>query len=111
MDKSYKREFFETNKLISQSNLQIFDLKQLADMEDDYKKKTRHAIDEYKSWKELHRKQKDMIEILYGGMEGTLLRHQAENTTRIYWRLRTDLRKALCVYIQTCCKPDYSKAA
>lgn len=111
MSKFYQTKSLETEELILRSNLQILDLKQMADMEDYYKKKTRQAIDTYKNWQKLHGRQKDMIEILYGTMEGTMLRHQAEDTTRIYWRVRTDLRKALSVYIQTCCRRNYSNAA
>ncbi len=83
--------------------LQILDLKQLAEMEDSYKKKCIETLHAYKDWKEIQKSEKDMIALLYGNLEGIMLRRHAEETIKLYWKIRTDFRKGFKDYIQNNC--------
>ena len=80
--------------------LQIFDLKLLADMEDAYRCQTREFLRAYRRWKQIHKNQTDMLAVLYGGIEGIMLRRQAEEAVRFYWTLRRDFRRAYGVYMR-----------
>jgi len=93
-------------------NLQIFDIKQLADFEHHYKRKCLESIQAYKNWKKIHSQQTDVIELLYGSVKGIMLRRQAEDSIRLYWMVRQDMRQALMSYLShKCCLPSYKKAA
>ena len=94
-------------------NLQIFDLKQLADIEAAYKQKCLQAFAAYRAWGQSQSDRTDTIERLYGTLEGTLLRRQAENTVQAYWIIRRDFRAAFQTYlIKNCCyKPSVKQAA
>lgn len=72
--------------------LEIFELKQLADMEASYKARCRHALELYKNWRRLYSQQTDMIELAYGNLEGVMLRRRAEDAVRAYWIIRRDFR-------------------
>ena len=84
-----------------QTRLQIFDLKQMADMEADYKIRARKALTAYKTWQKLYARQTDMIAKLYGGMEGQMLRRQAVDACSFYWIMRRDLRRSLNEYLRS----------
>lgn len=92
------------NQFLVSNPLQIFDLKQLADKEDDCRKKCMVAIDRYKKWKRQYCQQTDMIEILYGNIEGIMLRQQAESAVGLYWVLRRDFRNAWVSYRENSCR-------
>jgi hypothetical protein len=93
-------------------NLQIFELKQLADMEAAYKRKCLAAFATYKSWCKAQASQTDNIELLYGTLEGTLLRRHAQNTVQAYWIIRRDFRKAFEDYLaKNCCYPSSMQRA
>ncbi len=90
------------------SGFQIFELKHLADMEADYKRKCRFAIKAYKSWCKGRQAQKDVIELLYGNLEGVMLRRQAENSIEMYWTLRRDFRREFKSYLEKSCRTPFS---
>ncbi len=82
------------------AELQIFDLKQMADLEHVYKHRAKAALENYRSWKKLYAGQSDMMARLYGTLEGQVLRRQAEDSCRLYWILRQDFRRALKTYLE-----------
>ncbi len=91
-----------------EGRLQIFELKQLADMEAAYKEKCRQAIKAYKNWRIKHEAETDMIELLYGNLEGIMLRRRAEDMVEVYWVIRQDFRGAFKTYLEkSCCYPSY----
>lgn len=93
-----------------QGGLQIFELKQLADMEDGYKRQCRDAISSYKAWRQHHRDETDVIELLYGNLEGVMLRRHAEDLVHVYWTVRQDFRRGFKEYLEkSCCYPLYTK--
>jgi hypothetical protein len=93
-------------------NLQIFELKQLADKEALYKAECRKALRRYKSWRREQAAQTDIIELLYGNLEGTLLRRRAEDMVKAYWIIRHDFRRAFKEYLQkSCCYPSVTPVA
>lgn len=96
-------------------SLQIFELKQLADMEAGYKRQCQQALQAYKSWRHNHADQTDTIELLYGNLEGVMLRRRAEDMIKTYWIIRQDFRRAFHEYLaKSCCYPSgssMSKAA
>jgi len=104
--------FQRMRKEIMHRDLQIFDIKQLADFEHFYKIKCLESIRAYKNWKKIYRQQTDVLELLYGSVKGIMLRRQAEDSIRLYWMVRQDMRQALASYLShRCCFPSYIKAA
>jgi hypothetical protein len=90
-----------------QSNLQIFDLKQLADMEATYKTHCQKAVADYKSWDKRYSGETDTIALLYGNLEGAMLRRNAENSVGAYWTIRRDFRRWFQRYLeQASCYPS-----
>lgn len=87
---------------------QIFDIKQLAEMEKRQKATCRQALLEYKIWRNNFKKQSDQLEIYYGKKEGLILRRHALNTMRNYWRIRNHFRQAFKTYLsQNCVVQNY----
>lgn len=87
-------------------NLGIFEIKQLADKEAIYKERCREAIFNYRNWQRSQRDQTDMIEMLYGGMEGKMHRNQVSDSVTIYWAVRKHFRTAFSKYLEkTGCYP------
>ena len=90
-----------------EGGLQIFDIKQLADMEAAYRKNCKQAVNEYKLWVDRYKGETDMIDLLYGNLEGSMLRRQAEDTVSAYWIIRKDFRRWYHRYMaQTKCYPS-----
>ncbi|NQZ13827.1 MAG: hypothetical protein HRT94_03230 [Alphaproteobacteria bacterium] len=94
-------------------DLDIFELKQLADKEALYKARCQKAIQSYKHWCKSQEDQTDIIEILYGSMEGRIYRGQAEDTIKLYWAIRKHFRKAFFSYLDKtgCYRKDTKIAA
>jgi hypothetical protein len=82
---------------------QIFDIKQLAEMEKRQKNLCFQAMASYKNWQADFKKQSDRMEIYYGEKEGIILRRHVKNTIRNYWRIRNDFRKAFRIYLKQNC--------
>jgi hypothetical protein len=78
---------------------QIFDLKLLADMEHTYRMKLREHLCAYRQWQRRVEGHTDLTVRLYGGIEGGMLRRQAEETIRFYWVVRRDFRRAFRSYM------------
>ncbi len=83
--------------------LQIFELKQLAEMEAVYRKQSIAAIKTYKKWCRIQSQETDIIVVLYGNLEGIVLRRNAEEAVKAYWVVRTDFRRGFKDYIQNHC--------
>ena len=92
---------------ILQQKLQIFEVKQFTELENHYKAKCRRAIAEYKSWKCVHAQETDVIQMMYGQLEGIVLRHQAQHAVQAYWIMRQDAKEVLKGYLATL--PTYIK--
>ena len=95
--------------------LEIFELKQLADMEASYKARCRQSLARYKNWRRSYSQQTDLIELAYGNLEGTLLRRRAEDAVHAYWIIRRDFRVFFEEYLGYCQKnssyQNYRQAA
>lgn len=101
-----------TNNLISlvpeafTKDLEIFEVKQLADKEAAYKAMCSEALRRYKHWKKEHSDQTDLIELLYGGMEGNMYRNVAIESIKLYWSVRKHFRISFAHYLEkTGCYP------
>ena len=87
-------------------NLEIFEVKQLADKEEAYKTMCKAAIRRYKNWKKEYDDQTDMIELLYGGMEGRMHHKMALESIKMYWSIRRHFRISFALYLEkTGCYP------
>lgn len=84
---------------ILRKNLQFFDLKQMIEFETRYRTETRAAIRALKNWRRAYEAETDMVALLYGTIEGVMLRRRAEDFTRLYWLLRADVRQAVALYV------------
>jgi 3-phenylpropionate/cinnamic acid dioxygenase small subunit len=80
-------------------NMQIFDLKQLADMEATYRQNCKQAVIEYKNWERQYKDETDMLALLYGTIEGNMLRRRAEDSVGMYWTVRRDFRNWFNCYL------------
>lgn len=88
-------------------NLEIFEVKQLADKEAAYKAQCDAAIKRYKNWKKSQIDQTDLIELLYGSMEGKMHRQMAIESVRLYWSIRKHFRISFTHYLEkTGCYPS-----
>lgn len=88
------------------TKLQIFDLKQLSDMEAYYKAQCKAALAAYKNWQDIHAGETDMIALLYGNLEGTMLKRRAHDAVEAYWVIRLDFRKWFQRYLaENSCYP------
>jgi hypothetical protein len=88
-------------------NLEIFEVKQLADKEAAYKVACETAIKRYKNWKKSQVDQTDLIELLYGSMEGKMHRQMAIESVRLYWSIRKHFRISFAHYLEkTGCYPS-----
>ena len=90
-------------------DLQIFELKQIADKENHYKTECRKALALYKNWSAAYREETDMIELFYGHLERNRLRRHAQDMVRVYWVIRQDFRYLFSDYLEksSCYPPAY----
>lgn len=79
-------------------DLQFFDLKQMIEFERQYKTAARTAIGELKAWRRAYEQETDMVGLLYGSVEGVMLRRRAEDFAKLYWLVRGDVRQAMAIY-------------
>lgn len=79
-------------------DLQFFDLKQMIEFERHYKAAARAEIGELKKWRRLYEAETDMVGLLYGSIEGVMLRRRAEDFAKLYWLVRGDVRQAMEIY-------------
>lgn len=86
-----------TEQILSR-DLQFFDLKQMIEHERKYKAATRDAIGELKKWRRAYESETDMVGLLYGSVEGVMLRRRAEDFAKLYWLVRADVRQAMDIY-------------
>ncbi|NCO03631.1 MAG: hypothetical protein GW903_05525 [Alphaproteobacteria bacterium] len=77
----------------------IFEIKQLADKEATYKAQCLQAIKEYKQWQKAIAQETDLIELLYGTMEGKIHHDKMKNMIQLYWAIRKHFRSAFTSYI------------
>lgn len=80
-------------------HMQIFDIKQLADMEATYRAHCKKAVMEYKKWEREFQEETDMLALLYGDIEGNMLRRRAEDSVGMYWMVRRDFRNWFHCYL------------
>lgn len=85
--------------LLIDANLQALDIKHMAEFENIYKKRCQLAISMYKSWIEDYKSETDVMELLYGSIEGMMLKQQAQDSIKLYWIVRKDFRRALEKYL------------
>src|SRR5688572_11690334 len=105
-------EDMQTLRGTALGSLQIFDLKQMAEKEQECRSRALKAIEAYKKWKRDYAAQTDVIELLYGNVEGIILRRQAEYAVRYYGILRHDFCQAFKVYMAQSIKfPTQKRAA
>jgi len=94
------KDLEQSRLVFLKSNLQAFDLKHLGEIEHIYKGRCRLAISLYKNWLKDYEQETDHLALLYGGVDGILLRRQAEDAVQAYWVIRNDFRQALNSYIK-----------
>lgn len=86
------------NDILNQ-RLQIFEVKQFIELEHYYKAKCCYALKQYKIWKALHKDETDVVQMLYGQLEGIVLRHHAQSAVQAYWIIRNDYKKVMKDYL------------
>lgn len=89
------QDLHRTGICILSNNPQIIDIKEIEAVLKTYKNKCLQAIHAYKHWKKEYSQQTETVEILYGGIEGIMLRRQAEDAVKLYWVMRQDIYSSL----------------
>ena len=79
---------------------QFLDLKQLADLESEFRDHCRMVITAYRRWKKRQGATDDPVAHHYRGLEGALLRRQAEDAVRLYAIIRKDMRRSFRKYAE-----------
>lgn len=92
-------DWIHARGMLIDTNLQAMDIKHLAEFENIYRRRCRLAIDMYKDWLREYKTETDIVELLYGSIEGMMLRQQAVNAVKLYWMIRMDFREALNKYL------------
>lgn len=95
---------------LSYSTYQIFDLKQLIEIEKKRKHQCQQAILQYKKWQVLYEMETDLLARKHAAEDGKVLRLHASNLIRSYWQVRSECRMAINIYIQKHIN-KYAKAA
>lgn len=83
-----------------QTNVQAIDVKHLAEYEHVYRYRCRVAIQLYKNWRDDYEKETDVIALLYGRIEGEMLRAQAVHAIELYWAIRLDFKVLFDRYVE-----------
>lgn len=78
---------------------QYLELKQLADLEHEFRMHCQTAIQIHRRWRQTHAGAIDPIACHYRAIEGALLRRQAEDAVRLYGIIRKDVRRSFRKYI------------
>ena len=86
------------NDILNQK-LQIFEVKQFGELEAYYKRQCQKALGAYKAWKREYAGETDAIQLLYGQLDGIILRHHAVNAVQAYWIIRQDYQKIFHTYL------------
>lgn len=84
---------------IIQTDLQALDIKHLAEFEYTYRKRCQLSIALYKNWLKEYKQETDSMQLLYGSIEGMMLRAQAMDAVRLYWIIRQDFRAVFKSYL------------
>lgn len=79
---------------------QYIELKQLADLEAEFRRHCRMTIHSYRRWKQAYGQEGDLVASHYRGLEGALLKRQARNAVRLYLIVRKDFRCGFRNYIE-----------
>ncbi len=84
---------------LTNSKLQVFEVKQMAELEDQFKNECKRALYVYRNWQKQYQAETDAVELLYGQLKGIILRRYAENAVQAYWVIRQDFRAVFSRYI------------
>lgn len=85
--------------VVLNNQLQIFEIKQITELEDKYRKQCKLALFSYKLWKQQYQMETDVIELLYGQLKGVVLKRNAQNMVQAYWVIRQDFRTVFKNYL------------
>lgn len=91
--------------------LQIFEVMQMVEIEQRYRRDCQMAIKRYKNWKKNYQDETDLIALIYLQLEGDLLKRHACDFTGAYWRVRHDYRAAFENYLKRNCSSKGSAYA
>jgi hypothetical protein len=84
------------NKTLRESivnkKMELFEVKQMAEMEQSYKIQCQIALKDYKMWHRTYQDETDSLELFYGQLNGTLLKRRAQDAVQAYWIIRQDFR-------------------
>lgn len=85
--------------VIVHSKLQIFEVKQITELEAQFKAQCKVALGAYRHWQKQYKEETDVVELLYSQLKGIILRQNAENTVQAYWIIRQDFRAVFQRYL------------
>lgn len=100
MTQQYKNKGYRKGFPFFGTKLNLLEIKQIIELEQDYKKDCMAALKSYKHWLKFYEEETDLIEVVYGDMEGKILRRRAEDLVNAYWVIRQDLRKIIQCYFE-----------
>ncbi len=85
----------------------IFDIKQLAELEHKHRKLCKNSLTQYKKWQIQHYLETDEVAQHYSQKQGDVLRQHAISMASYYWTIRQDFKAAFNHYIVTECNNNY----
>ena len=87
---------------------EIFDIKQLAELEHKHRQLCKNALIQYKKWQIQHYLETDQVAQHYSQKQGEVLRQHAISMASYYWTIRQDFKAAFDHYIVTQCSRNYN---
>jgi hypothetical protein len=84
---------------IVNKKMELFEVKQMAEMEKNYKTQCQVALKDYKAWHRHYQDETDALELFYGQLHGTLLKRRAQDAVQAYWIIRQDFRVVFDRYL------------
>ncbi len=82
------------------NDLEILEVKQLAELEDKYRKQCKLALCAYRCWQKHYKAETDVIELIYGQLKGIVLKQNAYANIQAYWIIRRDFRNCFYNYLK-----------
>ena len=77
---------------ITEKKMELFEVKQMAEMEHKFKIQCQIALKDYKGWWQQHREETDALELFYGQLHVVVLKRRAQDAVQAYWIIRKDFR-------------------
>jgi hypothetical protein len=84
---------------ITEKKMELFEVKQMAEIEHEFKTQCQVALKDYRSWYRHYKEETDSLELFYGQLHGVVLKRRAQDAVQAYWIIRHDFRAVFDRYL------------